>query len=98
MSQMAFRRFARECTIEEDGDDSQGLVVLHLGIEAVDERGTLMMDVDTADFFSQAPPVGAILRDIAGYTGRMWEVGRRISDDGFIVKVLVQRYTPPEEP
>ena len=72
------------------GEESVSVeVVLDLGVSPRDGgTSTYQDEADFADFLTSeiTPEKGGTLTDVEGYGGKAWRIGRRESDDGYIVR------------
>ena len=88
----AHEPFSRSATYTPPGEDSDAVevdVVLDIGVEGWDAlRSRATDDEDYADFMVDeiTPERGGVISDVDGYEGKSWEVGRRVSEDGHIVR------------
>jgi hypothetical protein len=98
----AFRAFARRGEYIPPGEDPEAVevsVIVDLAIEAYDEYGRLLADVDVADFLHPASVEKGGRLTVEGYDDVEWELLARLSDDGEAVRYKIDRIIPePEEP
>ena len=77
-------------TPKGDGEDSVTVdVVLDIGVSPRDGGTSTYQDEgDFADFLKSeiTPETGGTLTDVDGHDGKAWRIGRRESDDGYIVR------------